>query len=1131
MTEPKRILLVEDLPTDAELAEREIRKALPDCRCLRVETRDEYLEKLAEFKPDLIVSDYKLPSFDGLSALRIALENAPETPFIILTGSMNEETAVECMKAGAWDYVIKEHIRRLGQAVLAAMDKRRAHEEKTEALESLRESEELFRKLFQEHAAVKLIMDPQTGAIVDANQAAETFYGWTLEKLRSMNIQEINTLTPEEVREEMAKVGGRKRVHFEFQHRKADGAVRDVEVFSSNVRFKNRDLLHSIIHDITDRKQAERDLRESEERFSQAFRNNPSWLTIVHMETQKILEVNDAWTRLIGYTRDEAIGRTAVELGIFDEAAYRAIINEMRSKGSIRNVEVTAKDRAGESRVLLVSREVIEIGGDKYLLAMGIDITDRKRADEALKKSEEEYRLLAENILDVIWKMDLDLRYTYVNPAITKITGYTVDEWIGTRLSHHCDEENLERIAQVVREGIAKGPAGRGAVFEAVMLKKNGEPIPVEIHGKVLSGVSGAPIGLQGVTRDISERKRAEEALRASEERFRILAGGAFEGVVISRDGVILDCNDVFCRMSGYSLGEVVGINVLEMVAPEFKEIARRHILSGSEEAYESAFLTKNGDVVPVQVKGKPLPYGGATARIASVRDMSAIKKAEETRRLLAKAIEEAAEGVLITDQAGFIQYANPAVEGMTGFPVEELVGNTPRVFKSGEHDPAFYKELWETISSGHTWSGRLINRRKDGVLFYVEASISPVRDSTGRISNFVAVKRDISEHLEMSKQLLQAQKMEAIGTLAGGIAHDFNNILQVALGYTDLMLGDEEFPRQFRSDLMKINESARRGADLVRRLLTFSRKSEINLQPLNLNRRINELRKMLERVLPKVIKIEIILAEALHTIHADATQIDQVLMNLAVNARDAMPNGGKLLVETSNVVLDDDYVRTHVEAKIGAHVMLTVSDTGVGMEREALGHIFEPFYTTKEEGEGTGLGLAMVHGIVKHHGGHIRCYSEPGQGTTFRVYLPAETAVEEAEDRKFTSLPKGGSETILLVDDEELIRDLGSRILKKGGYEVMTAANGREALEIYKKSGNSIDLVVLDVIMPEMGGKECLEGLIEIDPSVKVVIASGFSANGQTKNTLAAGAKGFVDKPYNIRQVLGVVREILEGR
>jgi two-component system, cell cycle sensor histidine kinase and response regulator CckA len=353
---------------------------------------------------------------------------------------------------------------------------------------------------------------------------------------------------------------------------------------------------------------------------------------------------------------------------------------------------------------------------------------------------------------------------------------------------------------------------------------------------------------------------------------------------------------------------------------------------------------------------------------------------------------------------------------------------------------------------------------------------------------------------------------------------------LHVALGYSELLIGDEGLSRRHRADLQKIHEAAKRGADLVQRLLTFSRKTEIKPHPLDLNRRINEMRKMIERTIPKMIDIQLFLAQDLATINVDPTQLDQVLMNLAVNARDSMPDGGKLIVETANIAIDEENARTHLDVKPGNHVLLTITDTGSGMDKETLEHIFEPFFTTKESGQGTGLGLATVLGIVQQHEGFIRCYSELGHGTTFKIYFPAIESEEEVKETTVKAMPRGGSETLLLVDDEELIRDLGSRILIKVGYKVIKASNGKEALRVYQQRSDEISLVILDLIMPEMGGKQCLEGLLSLDPSAKVIIASGYSANGPTKDALAAGAKGFVNKPYDIRQLLEVVRGVLDA-
>ena len=637
---------------------------------------------------------------------------------------------------------------------------------------------------------------------------------------------------------------------------------------------------------------------------------------------------------------------------------------------------------------------------------------------------------------------------------------------------------------------------------------------------------------------ELAERKRAEEARQESEERFRAIFSIASVGIdLVDEQGRFLEVNNALSQILARTPNELRRVTVFDVSHPGDLDKSREMheaMVHGEIDSYrlEKRYVRKGGEIIWADTAVSAIrdADGQYRATVGVVRDITHIKQSEEARVLLDAAVEQAAEAIVVTDAAGTIKYVNPAKERISGYSREELLGKNTRILKSGEHDAAFYRNLWDTVTAGNVWSGRFVNRRKDGLLYHEEATISPVKDASGKIVNYVAVKRDITEHLELSKQLQQAQKMEAIGTLAGGIAHDFNNVLQVTLGYSELLLGDEDLPPHCRSDLKKINESARRGADLVARLLTFSRKTEINPQPLNLNRRITELRKMLERTIPRMIEIKLSLSERLDTINADPTQIDQVLMNLAVNARDAMPEGGQFLLETSNLRLDEEYAKAHLEARPGKYVLLTVTDNGLGMDKDTLEHIFEPFYTTKAVGEGTGLGLAMVHGIVKQHGGHIWCYSEPGHGTTFRIYFPALVSDEEEEPTKSSPLPRGGSETILLVDDEELIRELGARILTKAGYKVITASNGREALEVYKTRKGEISLVILDLIMPEMGGKQCLQALLTLAPSLKVVIASGFSANGHTRDALASGAKGFVNKPYDLREVQQVVRDVLDA-
>ncbi|MGD8502736.1 MAG: response regulator, partial [Syntrophobacterales bacterium] len=436
---------------------------------------------------------------------------------------------------------------------------------------------------------------------------------------------------------------------------------------------------------------------------------------------------------------------------------------------------------------------------------------------------------------------------------------------------------------------------------------------------------------------------------------------------------------------------------------------------------------------------------------------------------------------------------------------------------------------------AGESFSGVETRRyTKDGNIIPVSISGAVYRDGDGNPVGSVINLRDISLQKNLERQLQQAQKMEAVGTLAGGIAHDFNNLLQAIQGYAELLLMRKKQDESGWRELQEVIRAAKRGGELTQQLLTFSRKVESKRRPLDLNQEVRESRELLGRTIPRMIEVQVHLAENLKLINADSVQLKQVLMNLAVNAKDAMPEGGKLMIETENVSLDHEFCRRYAEVKPGDYVLLSLSDTGHGMEKETLEHIFDPFYTTKEVGKGTGLGLAIVYGIVKNHEGYIMCYSEPQQGTIFKIYLPViEPEIKPANvlDQSEPEVQvEGGSETILLVDDEEFIRELGIDVLGQAGYEVLTAADGESALQLYRQAQERIALVILDLIMPGMGGRKCLEELLRLNPQVKVLIASGYSSDASTKGALETGAKSFVSKPYDTKHLLKLVREVLDG-
>ncbi|MDQ7784955.1 MAG: MASE3 domain-containing protein [Desulfomonilaceae bacterium] len=476
-------------------------------------------------------------------------------------------------------------------------------------------------------------------------------------------------------------------------------------------------------------------------------------------------------------------------------------------------------------------------------------------------------------------------------------------------------------------------------------------------------------------------------------------------------------------------------------------------------------------------------------------------------------------------------QYVNPALVHMFGYESEEeiLRLRIPDLYtpESGEIVESLLTSELEGKSVPCRQQAK--GMKKSGETF--DVSILFVKTECQGSSAILSFVQDMSEENSLRLQLFRSQKMESLGTMTGGIAHDFNNLLTIIIGYAELLLASKTKKDSDYEDLKTIVSTAEKGADLVRRILTYSRKVEANPRPMDLNDSVKQFKKLLERTIPKMIDIELHLADDLNRVNADPAQVELVLLNLAVNAQHAMAEGGTFTLGTENIALGETRSESRFEGESGQYVVLTVSDTGHGMEKEILEHVFEPFYTTKEPGMGTGLGLATVYGIVTSHGGRILCHSEPGHGTTFTIYLPAIEHEAEPATRKREKTCRGGEETILLVDDEEFIRALGTKIFSQAGYDILTAETGRKALEIYHSENRDISLVILDLLMPGMGGKECLEELLKIDRKAKVVLISGLADNSLTEHCLQQGARAFVPKPFRATEMLTTVRRLLDER
>ncbi len=506
-------------------------------------------------------------------------------------------------------------------------------------------------------------------------------------------------------------------------------------------------------------------------------------------------------------------------------------------------------------------------------------------------------------------------------------------------------------------------------------------------------------------------------------------------------------------------------------------------------------------------------------------------EESEDTLRKLWCSVEQLADTVIIMDRTGVMEYVNPAFEALTGYSRQEAIGQTLGMLKSEQQAGEVYEEMWNTVLSGSVFRGIVMNRKKNGQTLIVEKVLSPLREGDGPITHFVCTCRDITERRKLESELQQSQKMDAIGRLAGGVAHDFNNLLLVISAYAELMLDSLAGEHPLRRNVNEIMTASRRAADLTRQLLAFGRKQMQLLQVLDLNTVIGEITGMLPRLIGEDIELVFVPGEDLGKVKADPIQIEQIVMNLAANARDAMPGGGRLTIETATVRVDESYVQRHSMVPPGDYVLLTVTDSGQGIAAEHLPHIFEPFYTTKEAGKGTGLGLATVYGIVKQNGGFVWVYSEPGLGTTFKVYLPRVQSLSgEVRTTKPSEDSPGGCETVLLVEDEASVRQASRQFLAQSGYTVLEASDGEDALRVSRKHGGTIHLMVTDVVMPRMGGPRLAERLAEERPDMKVLFVSGYAENTVLQHGTIDVTTRFLQKPFSLKALARKVREVLEA-
>ena len=1017
----------------------------------------------------------------------------------------------------------------------------------------LQESEERYRTLV-ENASDIIFRTDNTGHFTFVNLAALSITGYKEEEVIGMHYP---ALIRADMRDEAVKFFGRqfvKKLHntySEYPNIKKDGH----EVWlGQNTQLIVEDGIitgfQSVARDITDRKRVEDALRASEENYRRSLDESPLGVRIVTAKTETIY-ANQAILDFYGYDSIEELKSTPVEKRYTHQSyAEFQIRREKRKHGidvlSEYTIEIIRKN--GEIRHLQVYRKEILWNGAKQNQVIYQDITERKKGEEALVKSEEKFRLITENMVDCVALVDINGIYQYVTPSYRNILGYDQEDMIGIKGLNLTHPDDLERNTRIYLEGIEQGWSEKQ--FETRTRHKDGHYVNMELRARVLNDSQGKVIGAIWTARDITkrlqleqERKLAEDALSLSEENYRSVIEN-IQDVFYRTDtnGILIMASLSFATLLEYeSLDDCLGKHITEVAyyEPEKRQAFLKALQDkGSVTNYEVVLKRKDG--TPVTVETNSHFYLDDDGNIAGVegiyRDMTERKRAEESLRVseekFRSVVEKSAVGVAIVDDTFLCTYVNKECCNISGYSEQEIVGRNFTFLLADESiimaaDRYQRRQRGEDVPSQYEF----IFVRKNGEKRTGEVRSAIYLDSSGRVNSLIQViditdrKQAEEEKRILEERLQQADKMEAIGTLAGGIAHDFNNLLMGIQGYASMALLNLDPANPNYERLKRIEQQVQSGADLTSQLLGFARGGRYEVKPTNMNEIIEKTSSMFGRT-KKEISINRKSTKDLWNVEVDRGQMEQVFLNLYVNAWQAMPGGGEIYLETQNALLNDEQAFPYT-IKPGKYVKITITDTGTGMDEKTQERIFDPFFTTKEMGRGTGLGLATVYGIIKGHHGIINVYSETGHGTTFTIYLPAsekEILKEETPKDEITR----GTETILLIDDEQMVMEVNQELLESMGYKVYVAGSGQEGIAVYMEKKDKIDLVILDMIMPGISGSETFDRLRKINPNIKVLLSSGYSLNGEAKHIMDRGCNGFLQKPFKLEELSGKVRAML---
>jgi PAS domain S-box-containing protein len=1160
------ILHLEDEPDFAELVRTLLEQDGLDFEVKRVGDRLAFTQVLDAETFDLIISDYHLPSFTGLEALKIAKKKFPHTPFILVSGTIGEQAAIESLKAGATDYVLKQTPDRLPSAVRRAVQEAAERAKLREAETELVRREKYFRTLTENSIDVLSVLDRE-GMIVYKSPSVKSVLGYDAEELIGQSCfacvhPDDLTYVQEVFQTALAKPG--QTVTLQFRYRHKDGSWRHLEAIGQN-RLADPEIAAFVVNarDVTDRWRAAEELRSSEKQYRLLFNGNPNPMWVFDLETLKFLEVNEAAIRHYGYVREEFLAMTIMDIrppekggqrktpGL--ETVDRGIIWQHRCKdGSFIDAEVVWSPMVFRNRFAA--------------LTMATDVTERRRVEHrnaifsklshrlSSTTTAPEAAMIICEAADALFKWDdfaLDL-YSAERDEVFSLLNITTVEGKRVEIPSSAQPKTANAL---IRRVISRGPELLSSIeakdhSAATMLT----PIRKGEHVIGVLFVQNSSPGsyterdletLQTLADQCSgalERVRSKEELRQSEQRFHDLFENSPDAIFVDDlDGTVLDVNFAACVLHGLTREQLIGKNAVDdLVPPARRDEARRNFQQLAEEKLswaEGESLTADGRITPVEIRAGRIEYGDKPALLLHVRDITERRATETTLQssevLFRSVWENSVDGMRLADENGVVIAVNDAYCKLIGMEASALEGKLFTIVYAESENPQEmierHREHFVTRKSEHKLSHQYTLHNGQTVAFEITDSFIEVH---GRPLLLLSLFRDITTQRRLEEQLRQAQKMEAIGQLAGGVAHDFNNILTVIHGHASLLMTSDLDDTGARS-AQQITQAAERAAGLTRQLLTFSRRQLIQPKRLDMNKVVGNMTDMLGRILGEDVSLQLNYAQSPATVEADAGMMEQVLLNLAVNARDAMPRGGQLGVRISIVDVNEQHVKRHPEARVGKFVCVSKSDTGCGIPAENLPRIFEPFFTTKDIGKGTGLGLATVYGIVKQHQGWIEVESTVGKGTTFRIHIPYLGADSVETEKPTTQIAvRGGAETILLVEDEKPVRELVARVLQKYGYKILQADTGNAAVKIWNQHKTEIKLLLTDLVMPDnMNGRELAEKLWVEQPELKVIFSSGYSADIVGKDFKLEPDVNFLQKPYHPQTLALTVRRCLDGK